>query len=82
MAGKRFREIQAGTAGILATAVFLLAWSVVEAITGTEPKGAPPGFTFHAARKAGATVTPSEPPSVLDRRAESPASPRHPAGTH
>jgi hypothetical protein len=67
MAGKRFREIHAGTAGILGTAIFLLLWTAVEAITGTEHKGAPPGTTYHAAKRAGATVTPSEQPSVLDQ---------------
>lgn len=67
MANPRFRPIQAGTAGILGTAIFLLVWSVVEHATGTEPKGAPPGTTYHAANAAGATVTPSDQPSTLDR---------------
>ena len=64
MAKPRFRPIQAGTAGILGTAIFLLVWTVVEQVTGTEPKSAPPGTTYHAANSAGATVTPSDPPST------------------
>ena len=67
MAGRKFKPIQAGTAGILGTAIFLLVWSVVEHVTGTEPKGAPPGTTYHAANSAGATVTPSDQPSTLDQ---------------
>lgn len=62
-AKRRFPEIKAGTAGILGTAIFLLLWSVVERVTDTEPKGAPPGTTYHAAWNAGATVTPSDQPS-------------------
>jgi hypothetical protein len=60
MAAPRFKEIRAGTAGILGTAIFLLVWSVVEAATDTEPKGAPPGTTYQAADEAGAIVTPSD----------------------
>jgi hypothetical protein len=67
MARKGLKPINVGTAGILATAIFLLAWGVVERITGTEPKNAPPGTTYHAANQAGATVTPSEHPSTLDQ---------------
>jgi hypothetical protein len=67
MASPRFRPIQAGTAGILGTAIFLLTWTVVEHVTGTEPKSAPPGTTYHAANQAGATVTPSDQPSTLDQ---------------
>ena len=63
---KRFKPIEAGTAGILGTVIFLLAWTIVERVTGTQPKNAPPGTTIHAANKAGATVTPSEQPSTLD----------------
>ena len=65
MAARKFREIKVGTAGILATLIFLLAWGIVERVTGTGPKGAPPGTTYHAANQAGATVTPSEGPSTL-----------------
>ena len=64
MAKRKFSEIQAGTAGILGTAIFLLVWTVVEQVTGTEPKSAPPGTTYHAAANAGATVTPSDQPST------------------
>jgi hypothetical protein len=67
MASPRFKPIQAGTAGILGTAIFLLAWTVVERVTGTEPKSAPAGTTYHAANQAGATVTPSDQPSTLDQ---------------
>lgn len=67
MVKTRYREIKAGTAGILGTLIFLLAWTIVERVTGTQPKSAPPGTTFHAANKAGATVTPSEQPSVLEQ---------------
>lgn len=61
------RPIEIGTAGIVAIAIFLLAWNAIETITGTGPKDAPPGTTFHAANHAGATVTPSDQPSVLDQ---------------
>lgn len=67
MAKTRYRQIQAGTAGILGTLIFLLAWTIVERVTDTRPKDAPPGTTYHAANKAGATVTPSEQPSVLEQ---------------
>ena len=67
MAGKIFKPIEAGTAGILGTLLFLLAWTVVERVTDTTPKSAPPGTTVHAANKAGATVTPSAEPSALGR---------------
>lgn len=72
MAKSVFRPIQAGTAGILGTAIFLILWTAVERITGTEPKSAPPGTTYHAARSAGAIVTPSEQPSPLDQQASRP----------
>lgn len=61
------RPIEIGTLGIVGIAIFLLAWNGIEKITGTGPKGAPPGTTFHAANRAGATVTPSDQPSVLDQ---------------
>jgi len=65
----RKREtIELGTSSILAIAVFLLAWNIVELSTGTGPKSAPPGTTYHAAHQAGATVTPSDRPSVLDQQ--------------
>jgi len=67
MATQKHRPIEVGTAGIVGIAIFLLAWNVVERVTGTGPKSAPPGTTFHAANRAGATVTPSEPPPVLER---------------
>jgi hypothetical protein len=68
MAPRKHKPIEVGTAGIVSIAVFLLLWNVVELVSGTGPKsGAPPGTTFHAANKAGATVTPSEQPSVLER---------------
>jgi hypothetical protein len=60
-------SIELGTGGILAIAVFLLAWNIVELGTGTGPKGAPPGTTYHAVNQAGATVTPSDRPSVLEQ---------------
>ena len=59
MATQKHRPIEVGTAGIVGIAIFLLAWNVVERVTGTGPKSAPPGTTFHAANRAGATVTPS-----------------------
>lgn len=31
----------------------------------TEHQAAPPGTTFHAAKEAGATITPSEPPATI-----------------
>lgn len=65
MGFNKFKPIEARTAGIVGMAIFLLAWGFIERITGTEPKGAPPGATHHAAAKAGATVTPSE-PSMLE----------------
>jgi hypothetical protein len=33
---------------------------------GAERKAAPPGTTYHAAKDAGATVTPSEPPPKIE----------------
>jgi hypothetical protein len=67
MATRKHKPIEVGTAGIIGIAVFLLAWNVVERVSGTGPKSAPPGTTFHAANRAGATVTPSEQPSVLEQ---------------
>lgn len=60
----KIKPIEARTAGIVGIAIFLLAWGFVERITGTEPKGAPPGTTYHAANQAGATVTTSEPSTL------------------
>ena len=68
MATRKHKPIEVGTAGIVGVAIFLLAWNVVELVSGTGPKsGAPPGTTYHAANRAGATVTPSEQPPVLER---------------
>jgi len=68
MAPEPSRPTQFGTASIVAVAVFLLAWNVFERVSGTGPKAAaPPGTTFHAANQAGATVKPSDQPSVLDQ---------------
>lgn len=61
------KPIEVGTTGIVAIAILLLAWGVVERITGTEPRNAEPGTTYHAANQAGATVTPSDQPSVLEQ---------------
>ena len=60
----KIKPIEARTAGIVGIAIFLLAWGFVERITGTKPKGAPPGTTYHAANQAGATVTTSEPSTL------------------
>ncbi len=65
MTKRKQKPIELGTGGILAIAVFLLAWNVIELATGTEPKSAPPGTTYHAANHAGATITPSDRASVL-----------------
>jgi hypothetical protein len=72
------REIRASTIEVLAVALFLIGWTVLEAVTGAGPNShAPPGTTFHAANKAGATVTPSEQPSALEDQPIAPApSPR------
>jgi hypothetical protein len=56
-----FNKIKPIEIGIVGIAIFLLAWGMVEQLTGTEPKGAPAGATHQAAAKVGATVTPSEP---------------------
>ena len=61
-----FNKIKPIEVGIVGMAIFLLAWGMVEQLTGTEPKGAPPDTTHHAAAKAGATVKPSDPPSTLE----------------
>ena len=67
MRARKHQSIELGTGSILAIAVFLLVWNVVELETGTGPKSAPPGTTHHAANQAGATVTPSDRPSVLQQ---------------
>jgi hypothetical protein len=59
MPEQKRKRMDLGTAGIVAVAIFLLAWNLVEHITGTEPKSAPPGTTYQAAQRAGATVTPT-----------------------
>jgi len=64
MAPQESRSPQFGTASLIAVAVFLLAWNVLERVTHTGPKEAPPGTTYHAATQAGATVTPSDQPPV------------------
>ncbi|MGQ0685943.1 hypothetical protein [Bradyrhizobium sp.] len=40
---------------------------------GAERKAAAPGTTFHTAREAGATVTPSEPPPKIEVPGSAPA---------
>jgi hypothetical protein len=68
MAGPEPKPTAFETASIIAVAVFLLAWNVFEHVTGTGPSsGSPPGTTYHAANQAGATVKPSDQPSVLDQ---------------
>ncbi len=67
MAAKKHKPLELGTRSILAIAVFLLVWNIVELGTGTGPRSAPPGTTYHAATEAGATVTVSDRPSVLER---------------
>ncbi len=44
---------------------------------GAERIAAPPGTTFHAAKDAGATVTPSEPPPKIEVPVYEPTQPRH-----
>jgi hypothetical protein len=63
------------TAGeILAVALFLMGWTVVETVTGTgSGSRSAPGMTYHAASRAGATVTPSEQPSALEEGPIKPA---------
>jgi hypothetical protein len=68
LATRKHKPIEVGTAGIVGIAIFLLAWNVLERVSGTGPKsGAPPGTTYNAASRAGATVTPSEQPAVLEQ---------------
>jgi hypothetical protein len=67
MTTRKQKPIEVGTAGMVGIAIFLLVWNAVERVSGTGPKSAPPGTTFHAAARAGATVTPSEQPSVLEQ---------------
>ena len=68
MVPRKHKPIEVGTAGIVGIAIFLLAWNAVERVSGTGPKGgAPPGTTYHAANRAGATVTPSEQALVLQQ---------------
>jgi len=43
---------------------------------GAERIAAPPGTTFHTAKDAGATLTPSEPPSRLKLPGPEPEPPR------
>ena len=68
MATRKHKPIELGTAGIVGIAIFLLIWNAVELVSGTGPKSnSPPGTTYHAANRAGATVTPSEQPSVMQQ---------------
>jgi hypothetical protein len=78
MKPRKFREIRASTAEILAVALFLIGWIVVEAVTGTGfGRHTPPGTTFLAAARVGASVTPSEQRSALEDQPIAPApSPR------
>jgi hypothetical protein len=43
---------------------------------GAERVAAPPGTTFHAAKEAGASVSPSEPPPRIEIPAPAPTQPR------
>ncbi len=62
------------TTEIVAVALFLIAWTLVEAITGTgRGSRSAPGATYHAAARAGATVTPSDQPSALENQPVRPA---------
>jgi hypothetical protein len=68
MAKQEPKPVQLGTASLIAVAIFLLLWNVIERVTDTGPKGAPPGTTYHAANQAGAAVVPSDqPPMVLNQ---------------
>jgi ABC-type transporter Mla subunit MlaD len=44
---------------------------------GAERKAAPPGTTFQAAKEAGATLTPSEPPPKIEIPRPAPTPERH-----
>jgi hypothetical protein len=47
---QRIREIRASSGEILAVALFLMGWTVVEAVTGTGSGiHTPPGTIYHAA---------------------------------
>jgi hypothetical protein len=78
MTQRNFREIRASTIEILAVALFLMAWTIVEVVTGTgSARHTPPGTTFLAAARVGASVTPSEQRSALEDQPIAPApSPR------
>ena len=74
MAMNNNREIRASTVEILAVAVFLIVWTVVETITGTGTGSrSSPGTTYHAAAAAGAAVAPSDQPSALEDQPIKPA---------
>jgi len=74
MSTKSNRQIRASTAEILAVALFLIAWTIVETVTGTGTGShVSPGTTYHAAAAAGATVTPSDQPSALEDQPVKPA---------
>ena len=62
------------TTEMLAVVLFLLAWTLIEATKGTgRGSRSAPGTTYHAAARAGATVTPSDQPSTLENQAVKPA---------
>jgi hypothetical protein len=71
---KKKWEIRATAGEILAVAIFLLVWTIVETVTGTgSASHSAPGTTFHAAARVGATVTPSEQSSTLEDQPVKPA---------
>jgi hypothetical protein len=62
------------TVEIFCIALFLLAWTAVEAVVGTGvPSQSAPGTTYHAAAEAGAKVTSSKLPSALEEQPVQPA---------
>lgn len=59
---------------VLGVGLFLIAWSIIETITGTgHASRSAPGTTYVAAARVGATVTPSEQPSSLEDQPVKPA---------
>jgi hypothetical protein len=66
MEDDRRQALEARSIATALVVLFLVAWSFVENMAGTQPgASAPPGTTFRAAREAGASVTPSTAPSAL-----------------
>ena len=66
--------MRATTGEIVGVALFIMAWTVVEGVTGTgSGSRSAPGTTYHAAARVGATVTPSEQPSALEEQPVKPA---------